>query len=76
VIKFWAATEIEPPDLIVLLHIVIDTAKDPDATVPNPAGVIVTRDEFPCSRPSPCLQIKVTDIVQYTVMSSLTAADV
>jgi hypothetical protein len=49
VIKLWAAAEIEPPDLVVLFHVVVDATEDPDATVPDPAGVIVTRDEFPCS---------------------------
>jgi hypothetical protein len=63
VIKLWAATEIEPPDLVALFHLVVYAAKDPDATVPDPAGVIITRNESPCPRPGPRLEVEIADVV-------------
>jgi len=63
VIELRAAAEIEPPDLVALLHLVVDATKDPDATVPDPAGVIVTRNESPCPGPGPRLEVEIADVV-------------
>jgi hypothetical protein len=76
VIKFWAAAEIEPPNLVALFHVVVYATKDPNAPVPDPAGVIVTGNKSPCPRPGPRLEIEVADVVQDTIVPSLATANI
>ena len=76
VLKFRAPAKVQPPDLVALLHLVVDTSKDPDASVRDPASVVVTRNESPGARPGQCLEVEVADVVQNAVVSCLTATDV
>jgi hypothetical protein len=76
VIKLWAAAEIEPPNLVAFLHVIIDATKDPNAPVPDPAGVVIPGNKSPCPRPGPCLEIEVADVVQHTIVPSLTTANI
>jgi len=75
-LKLGTTAEVKPPYLIALLHVVVDTSEDPDAAVPDPAGMVITRYESPCTRPGPCLQVEIADVVQNTVMPRLTTTDV
>lgn len=75
-VELGTAAEIEPPNFVVLFHFIVDTSKNPDTAVPDPAGVIVTRDESPGARPGPCLEIEVANVVQDTIMACLPAADI
>jgi hypothetical protein len=75
-LEFRTATEIKPPDLIVFLHLIINTSEDPNATVPDPAGMVVPRHESPGSRPCPGLEVQVANVVQYTVVAGLASTNV
>ena len=71
-----AAAEIQPPNLIVLLHVVIYATKDPNTPIPDPAGMVIARHKSPGTRPGPCLEIEVANVVQHTVVTGLPAANV
>ena len=75
-VELGAAAEVQPPDLVVFLHLVIDATKNPDTSVPDPAGMVVARHESPCSRPGPCLQVEIADVVQNAIMTSLSTTDI
>jgi hypothetical protein len=75
-LKLRAAPKVQPPDLVVLLHLIINASEYPDTAVPDPAGMIVARYKSPSTGPGPGLQVEVTYIVQYTIVASLSSANV
>jgi hypothetical protein len=76
ILEARASAKVQPPYLVVFLHLIIYTAKDPYPAIPDPACVIVSRNKLPRARPRPCFQIQETYVVQNAVMPGLTSTDV